>query len=126
MDNLIKDGNKQHPQIDFNAQTGQLEISGRSIPENSYDFYNPLLQWLEQYQDQPQKETQLKIYLEYFNTSSSKYILEVLKKLKEIEKSGSAVTIAWHFDMDDEEMMETGEDYEDITGLNFNFIEEEE
>ena len=126
MDHLILKGNKQHPTVEFNAQSGSLEISGRSIPENSYEFYNPLLQWLDEYKNKAVEETKMKIYLEYFNTSSSKYILEILKKLKEIKNSGAKISIAWHYDEDDEEMMETGEDYEDVVGIDFEFIEEEE
>jgi len=127
MEKLIIEGTKQSPYVDFNAETGKLELSGRSIPENSFEFYNPLLEWLGEYAKSPQSETVLKVYLEYFNTSSSKYILEVLKKLKEVLKSnGAQVKVDWCYDEDDEEMMETGEDYEDVTGLEFDYHEIEE
>lgn len=122
MENLKIEGTKQSPFVDFNQTTGFLEISGRSIPENSFEFYNPLLEWLMEYAQNPKGKTTLKIYLEYFNTSSSKYILEVLKKLKEILKSpGAEVQVDWYYDEDDDEMLETGEDYEDVTGLNFEY-----
>ncbi len=122
MENLKIEGTKQSPFVDFNHTTGSLEISGRSIPENSFEFYNPLLEWLMEYAQNPKGKTTLKIYLEYFNTSSSKYILEVLKKLKEILKSpGAEVQVDWYYDEDDDEMLETGEDYEDVTGLNFEY-----
>jgi hypothetical protein len=127
MENLKIEGTKQSPFVDFNANTGKLELSGRSIPENSFEFYNPLLEWLMQYAKSPQDETVLKVYLEYFNTSSSKYILEVLKKLKDVHKiGGGKVKVDWCYDEDDEEMMETGEDYEDVTGLEFEYHEIEE
>ncbi len=127
MENLKIEGTKQSPFVDFNASTGKLELSGRSIPENSFEFYNPLLDWLIEYTKSPKEKTVLKVYLEYFNTSSSKYILEVLKKLKDVHKIGGGnVQVDWCYDEDDEEMMETGEDYEDITGLEFNYHEIEE
>jgi len=127
MENLKIEGTKQSPFVDFNAETGKLELSGRSIPENSFEFYNPLLEWLMEYAQAPKEETVLKVYLEYFNTSSSKYILEVLKKLKEVTKvDGAKVRVDWCYDEDDEEMMETGEDYEDVTGLEFDYQEIEE
>lgn len=127
MENLKIEGTKQSPYVDFNADTGKLELSGRSIPENSFEFYNPLLEWLVEYAKAPKEETVLKVYLEYFNTSSSKYILEVLKKLKEVRKAdGAEVKVNWCYDEDDEEMMETGEDYEDVTGLEFDYQEIEE
>lgn len=127
MEHLKIKGTKQSPFVDFNAETGKLELSGRSIPENSFEFYNPLLEWLMEYAQNPKEETILKVYLEYFNTSSSKYILEVLKKLKEVLKAeGKSVRVDWCYDEDDEEMMETGEDYEDVTGLQFEYQEIED
>ncbi|NOR87923.1 MAG: DUF1987 domain-containing protein [Bacteroidales bacterium] len=127
MENLKIAGSKQSPFVDFNAETGKLELSGRSIPENSFEFYNPLLEWLDTYAQQSQEKTVLKVYLEYFNTSSSKYILEVLKKLKGVLKTeGKTVLVDWCYDEDDEEMQGTGEDYEDVTDLEFEYHEVEE
>ena len=68
----------------------------------------------------------MNIKLEYFNTSSSKCILDVLKKLEGIHKSGSEVIINWHFEEDDEDMEEAGEDYQAIIQVPFNMIEVEE
>lgn len=127
MKELILNGTKQTPYVNFDATTGQLELSGRSIPENSFEFYNPLLEWLIAYGPVALPTTNIKVYLEYFNTSSSKYILEVLKRLKDInELEGKEVKVEWCYDEDDEEMMETGEDYEDVTGLDFTYTEIEE
>lgn len=122
MEALRIEGTKQTPQIGFNGATGILEISGRSIPENSFDFYNPILLWLDEYGSNPQPKTILQVKLEYFNTSSSKYILEVLKKIKVMHESGANVLVEWYHDPDDEEMMETGEDYKDVTDLPFEII----
>ncbi|MCD6180290.1 MAG: DUF1987 domain-containing protein [Bacteroidales bacterium] len=127
MKELILNGTKQTPYVNFNAETGKLELSGRSIPENSFEFYNPLLEWITEYGTNALAITNMKVYLEYFNTSSSKYILEVLKRLKEInELDDKEVKVEWCYDEDDEEMMETGEDYEDVTGLHFTYTEIEE
>lgn len=127
MKDLILKGTKQTPFVSFNASSGKLELSGRSIPENSFEFYNPLLEWLSEYKANALAESGFRIYLEYFNTSSSKYILELLKKLKEInEIDGKSVNVEWCYDQDDEEMMETGEDYEEVTGFDFIYTKIEE
>jgi hypothetical protein len=127
MKELVLNGTKQTPSVNFNAASGMLELSGRSIPENSFEFYNPLIEWLNEYTAVALDLTKIKVYLEYFNTSSSKYILEVLKKLKEInEIAGKEVSVEWCYDEGDDEMMETGEDYEDVTGLQFTYTEMEE
>ena len=126
MDNLIIEESKQTPKINFNASTGILEISGRSIPENTFEFFNPVLLWLDEYSQNAQDETTINVNLEYFNTSSSKYILEIFKRLKGLINDGKEVLVKWYYEEDDEEMMETGEDYEDVSGLTFEIIALEE
>jgi len=124
MEQLKIEKTKTSPMVDFNAESGHLELSGRSIPEDSFSFYNPLLEWLREYAEQAKEKTHFKIYLEYFNTSASKYILEILKVVKKI--ADTTLTIEWCYDEGDDEMMETGEDYEDIIGLEFVYSEIEE
>ena len=126
MDNIFIEGSKQTPEIKFIAESGELEIKGRSIPENTFDFFNPVLIWLEEYAKNPAKKTIVKVNLEYFNTSSSKYILEILKRVKNVMNDGHDVLVEWYYEEDDEEMMETGEDYEDVSGLPFSLISVEE
>jgi hypothetical protein len=126
MDNLIIEGSKQTPEINFDAASGILSLSGRSIPENTFEFFNPVLNWLDAYALEAPDKVVAKINLEYFNTSSSKYILEILKRLKGILKDGKEVLVQWYYEEDDEEMMETGEDYEDVSGLTFEIIGIEE
>ncbi|MBA3704330.1 MAG: DUF1987 domain-containing protein, partial [Bacteroidetes bacterium] len=111
------------PTITFDTGKGFLEIKGRSIPENSIEFYKPLVDWLEKYAAKPQPTTNVNIQLEYFNTSSSKCILDVFKKLEAINKGGSAVTINWHYEEDDEDMLEAGEDYQAIINVPFKMVQ---
>ena len=126
MDNLFIEGSKQTPKVDFNASKGNLEISGRSIPENTFEFFNPILLWLDEYSNIALDVTTINVNLEYFNTSSSKYILEIFKRLKSLINDGKEVQVKWYYEEDDEEMMETGEDYEDVSGLPFEIIAIEE
>ncbi len=126
MEVLRIEGSKQTPEIIFDPNMGKLEINGRSIPENTFEFFNPVLLWLDEYATQAQENTEIHVNLEYFNTSSSKYILEVFKRLKKIQSDGKSVLVKWYYEEDDEEMMETGEDYEDVSGLDFEIIEVEE
>ena len=127
MEVLNIEGSPKTPTIKFDPSAGFLEIKGRSIPENSIEFYKPLVDSLEKYSTGPQKETKVNIQLEYFNTSSSKCILDVFKKLENIHKSGnSSITINWHYEQDDEDMLEAGEDYQAIINVPFKMVEVEE
>lgn len=112
------------PYVMFDLEKGLLEIKGRSIPENSVEFYNPLMKLLDEFAHNPSApKTQVNIHLEYFNTSSSKCLLDIFKKLESINEKGSEVIVNWHFEEDDEDMQEAGEDYQAITNLKFNMIQ---
>ncbi|MFO7842781.1 MAG: DUF1987 domain-containing protein [Bacteroidales bacterium] len=123
MESISIEGTPKTPTVDFNADTGIIEIKGRSIPENSIEFYRPLVEWLDDYSNNPQKLTTVNIQLEYFNTSSSKCILDVFKKLESIKKARNDVVINWYYEEDDEDMLEAGEDYESIIRIPFKMIE---
>ena len=126
MENLDLEGSAKTPKVSFNASEGQLELKGRSIPENSIEFYKPLNTWIDQYGTSPKAITSVDIKLEYFNTSSSKCNLDLFKQLEKINGNNTEVKINWYFEEDDEDMEEAGEDYQAIIDLPFNMIEIEE
>lgn len=119
MSNLIINDSIKTPTVTFDV-TGILEIKGKSIPENSLEFYRPVFEWLDIYSQSPAPKTEFKISLEYFNTSSSKCLLDILRRLETINLSGkSAVKVLWFYDADDEDMMEAGEDYQALVKVPF-------
>ncbi|HDP55148.1 MAG TPA: DUF1987 domain-containing protein [Bacteroidetes bacterium] len=117
------DGTPKTPSVSMNPQTGVIEIKGRSIPENSIEFYKPVVDWLEEYAKRPASKTVVNVQLEYFNTSSSKCILDVFKKLEVLKKDQNEVVINWYYEEDDEDMLEAGEDYESIIKVPFKMIQ---
>lgn len=116
-------GTAKTPTVTFDANKGVLEVKGRSIPENAIEFYKPMVDWLDEYADKPIELTKVNVQLEYFNTSSSKCILDVFKKLEAIHKGNGEVVINWYYEEDDEDMLEAGEDYESIIRVPFKMIE---
>ncbi len=123
MDNLTIEGSAKTPTVEFKTE-GVLLLKGRSIPENSIEFYKPILDWIGNYGNNVKDTTEVNIQLEYFNTSSSKCILDVFKKLETL--SGTNITINWFYEEDDEDMLEAGEDYQAIIDIPFKMIEVEE
>jgi len=115
-------GTLKTPEIKFDPKEGVIEINGRSNPENSKQFFSPLLDNLEVYTEQPLDKTILNIKLEHFNTSSSKCIMDVLKKMKSILALEKEIEINWYYEEDDEDIMEAGETYQAISGLKFTLI----
>lgn len=125
MRNLTLDSSGKTPYVSFNTD-GVIELSGRSIPENAVDFYKPLYDWLDEFSKNPSTEIKVNIRLEYFNTSSSKCLLDVFKKVEFIFKeTGCKVSVNWYYEEGDEDMLEAGEDYDIIISIPFNFIEVE-
>jgi hypothetical protein len=109
------------PSVKFNGKQGKLEVKGRSIPENSVEFYRPLIDCLGLYASNPVSPTEVDFQLEYFNTSSSKCIINALKVLETIHKNGTEVIINWHYEDGDDDMKDSGEDLQVNVSLPFNF-----
>ena len=109
MEPIIIEGTPKTPTIKFDSRDGIFEIKGRSIPENSVEFYKPLNEWLDAYMQVPLDKTVVNIKLEYFNTSSSKCILDVFKRLEAIHRSKHDVEINWFYEEDDIDIYERGE-----------------
>lgn len=126
MDRLFIEPTRTTPLINFDPDEGLLEMKGRSSPENSIQFYQKIMENLEKFAISGGSEFTANIAFEYFNTSSSKCLFDVFKRICKIENSGREITVNWYFEEGDEDMMEAGEDYSDLLDLNFNFFEIEE
>ncbi len=122
MQNVFIEGTGKTPVILFEPEKGLLEIKGRSIPENSTEFYKPLVDMLKKDPGTLSTPFTINFQLEYFNTSSSKCILDILKILANLKKEGKEVLINWHYDEDDEDMLESGENYQEIVNIPFKMI----
>lgn len=123
MESLIIENTNKTPKVFFNALNGKMELAGRSIPENSFQFYEPLLQWIDEYAKSPQDQTSFTFKLDYFNTSSSMYILGILKKLEKMYLEGKNVKVFWYYDSEDEDMLQTGEDLRQIVKIPIEMTE---
>lgn len=111
------------PAVSFDPDTGVMKIEGRSIPENPGDFFDPLIDWLEEYFKNPVETTSFELSLEYVNSGSSKYLLGIFRILKKKHDEGKLCSINWYYEEDDEDMLEAGEDYESIIKVPFKMIQ---
>ena len=103
--NLFIEATAKTPQIDMNYLNGELIFSGRSIPENSAELYEDVLKWVHEYIENPRKVTNLRLNLEYFNTSSSIWIAKIVKLLSTIKESENTVIIHLYFNIEEFENM---------------------
>ncbi len=119
---LYKKAGLDTPKIDFDPETGILIIEGKSFPPDVKEFYADVLEWLDEYMQKPAPQTELTLKLDYFNTASSKIILDILYKMEDLYKSGQPVIVKWYYPEDDEDMKETGLEYAEIIKVPFKQI----
>jgi hypothetical protein len=115
-DLLIK-ATEDTPEINFNRQQGILKISGRSLPEDAFSFYEPIHQWLKQYTLQEPDKTECTFNLEYFNTASAKQIFKIIQSLCDLSKSHH-VQVIWQYDEGDKDMSASGLRFSKLCGID--------
>lgn len=93
---------------------GEITIKGRSIPEDSLEFYDPVLEACRKYVENPAKHTTVSIHLEYVNSGSKKYLTNILNILEKSYLEGYGYDITWTHDSDDEAMLDLGNDIKGI------------
>jgi SiaC family regulatory phosphoprotein len=120
MEKIYYEGSPNTPKVIFDNTKGIIEIRGKSIPENAIKFFQPLIEWLKDYSHNPCDSTKVVLQIDYFNTSSSKCILQVLKVLERISAKHEVI-VDWIYR--DEDMYEIGEDYQLLIRLPFNMLE---
>ena len=124
---LIKiQGTDDTPSVVLDTENEVYQLSGRSLPEDVGAFYDPILDWLEDFAESSQSKMTFDFKLEYFNTASSKLILDILLKLEGMFEAGKEVMVKWYFPEDDEDMEEAGEEYADIVDIPFEQISYED
>lgn len=115
-------GTDDTPTVILDAENDIFEISGRSLPEDVTAFYDPILNWLDEYAANANPKTIFTFKLVYFNTASSKLLLDILMKFEEMRENGLDVLIKWYYPEDDEDMQEAGEEYADIVDVPFEQV----
>jgi len=123
MKNLSIAPTKYTPSINLDANTGIFEIIGKSYPENTFEFYQPMMEWVENYfSSEPQEQTTVNLEIIYFNSSSSKLFFDFFD-IFDAKKNKHAICINWIYDAENENAEEAGEDFiEDFTDLKINLV----
>ena len=99
MEPLLIEETEDTPKIDFNPTTGVLVMQGRSLPDDSISFYEPVIKWLSTYVDAAKAGSVFKFNLDYYNSTSARFIYEILLELEKIKNS---VNVEWHYVEGDE------------------------
>ena len=111
------------PEIRFSKKEGSLKIEGRSIPEDPGEIYDVLINHLNEYYKDPEDVTRIDIKLEYINSGSSKYLLELLRVVKRNYDEGHDCLVNWYYEEDDESILELGQHYQNTIQVPFKLID---
>jgi len=117
------DQTRETPKIALNNEAGTIKIEGRSLPENATDFYNPIIDWIKTYSEQPQKETTLEIFLEYLNSGSLKQVFKIMYMLEDINTAEHQSKIVWYYKKNDELMFQKGTEFKEFLDIAVNLEE---
>ncbi len=109
------------PSIHLDA-IGKFEFTGKSLPEDVSVFYDPVISWISEYAEIATTESKFIFKMTYFNTASSKILLDIFMQLEEMHLAGKSISIEWNFGEDDEDMEEAGEEYSEIVEVAFTFL----
>jgi hypothetical protein len=120
MDNVYIEGNDKTPTVILDKDQGLIEISGRSLIEDSEKFYLPIVEWIMEYTKDPRPDTVVNFKLEYFNTSCSKWLITITKQLKKLYEKAPNTTINWYYE--DEDVLEYGEVIRELVDIPMNMI----
>lgn len=125
MESLVIVRTETTPEIGFDASTGILELRGESYPENTAEFYAPVFEWLKAYLSADNSHpVTVNIEILYFNSSSSKALMNLFDLLNAAVEDGKNITVNWIYDADNESALEYGEEFkEDLESLPFNLVE---
>jgi hypothetical protein len=122
MENLSIEQTDDRPYVNFIHENGTMEINGKSLPEDVSTFYLPILEWLNKYSLNPNNTTEFTFKFTYFNTASSKMILDILLVLESMKGDNRQVIVNWYYPYYDEDMKDAGKEYSEMVDLQFNHI----
>ena len=122
MDIIKIQGTDDTPTVILDVESEIFQLSGRSLPEDVGAFYDPILDWLEDFSESSHSKMTFGFKLEYFNTASSKLLLDILLKLEDMFENGKEIMVKWYYPEDDEDMEEAGEEYADIVDVPFEQV----
>lgn len=120
---LVIEEERHTPRIIIDPEKNVFEITGKSFPEDSKQFYKPVFDWFDNHSATLPKSLDFRFNLFYLSSSSIIAIKQLLIKLRDMRKTtGVDVRVLWHYDADDDDIRKTGEDYVKVTQLDFRFI----
>lgn len=116
------DASKTTPAVAADPDTGLFALTGDSYPENSYEFFGPLIEWIETYLEQVQNDLKLELKVVYMNTSSVKAMMDIFDLLEDAHSQGKGISVAWHYDPRNERVVEMIQEFKEDCSFPFEVV----
>ncbi|MEA2042538.1 MAG: DUF1987 domain-containing protein [Bacteroidota bacterium] len=120
MNKIYRKQTKNTPFVNLDAENLKFEISGVSFSEDIAEFYKPILQWVDDYIPRIEGQLNCKFHFDVLNSFSHKKIFNLLITLNNFAQNGKKISVEWAHDEDDEDIMEMGEDLDELIDLPFS------
>ena len=126
MNELVIPGQYNKPGIILNKTQNRFEFAGNSFPDDPISFYNPVEKWVSGYVESPNKHTKLVFKMEYFNTASTVYFMNIFNLFRKVLHKNCSLSVAWYYNYDDKPIYDIGNMYHELTNIPFDFISVED
>lgn len=121
MEKFVLERSPKTPEVVLDHETGTITMRGRSIPEDPISFFQPIVKWIDVYVQQPAEKTSVEFKFEYFNTSSSKWLIVIFKSLNKLFAEGREMEVNWYYDYDD--LYDYGQEIKELVDYPINLLE---
>jgi hypothetical protein len=121
MENISIEPTKKSLEVE--CSPGYFKLSGNSILSDPRKFFQPIVEWVEEYIKDPKDKTTVDLKLEYVDTASVQSVFDIMRMFKPLQDKSKEVAVNFYFEFDDPELLELGEIMEGRLGIKFNFIE---
>lgn len=122
LEQFILQETEDKPWVNLDQENNIFEIGGKSLPENSSEFYSPILEWISVYVKNPNKLTHFVCKIEYFNSSSARRFYEIFTELNKIKQTGNEIKVSWHYEEGDRLMKNKGLEFKSIVEIPFEIV----
>lgn len=122
MESLLIEATEDTPRIHLDPLSGRFEISGRSLPENALEFYEPLMNWVGAFFDGDTPAVEFHLTIEYCNSASTRYMFNMLMDMEEKVAEGRDIKVFWYYRNDDEMIKAKGEELAGMLDLPFERV----
>jgi hypothetical protein len=122
LENLSLPGTPSSPQVEADEAAGRILLAGESYPENSFEFFHPVLSWVADFLDRDERPLEVELRLTYLNTSSIKCMMDLLDALEEAHLSGRPVSVTWYYDQENDRAVDLAEEFKEDLSLPFLIV----